>query len=152
MLSCVKCGRRYSDFVTSCSDCGSPLVVDYEGREWKPKGQGVWRYQSMIPVNGSISLSEGNTPLVRRRDVDEEIFMKLEGDNPTGSFKDRGSTVVISDAFNKEYKRAVVASTGNMGASVQHIVHTRISKRGYSYPRTSRRRKYHRLASMGPNL
>lgn len=118
MLSCVKCGRRYGEFVTSCNDCGSPLVIDYEGREWKPNGQGVWRYQSMIPVSGSISLSEGNTPLVRRRDVDEEIFMKLEGDNPTGSFKDRGSTVVISDAFNKKYNCAIVASTGNMGASV----------------------------------
>ncbi len=72
----------------------------------------------MIPVRSSISLSEGNTPLIKRRDVDEEVYMKLEGDNPTGSFKDRGTTVVISDAYNKGFRSSTVASTGNMGASV----------------------------------
>jgi len=93
-------------------------MFENERNEWKPEGQGVWRYQSMIPVKGSISLSEGNTPLVKGRDVDEGVFMKLEGDNPTRSFKDRGSTVVISDAFNRGYEKATVASTGNMGASI----------------------------------
>jgi threonine synthase len=78
----------------------------------------MWRYQSMIPVRRSISLSEGGTPLVRRRDSKQEVYLKLEGDNPTGSFKDRGTSVVISDAFNRGYHTATVASTGNMGASV----------------------------------
>ena len=50
--------------------------------------------------------------------MDEEVYMKLEGDNPTGSFKDRGTTVVISDAYNKGFRSSTVASTGNMGASV----------------------------------
>ena len=118
MLRCVRCGKVFQEFRGSCPNCGSVLVFDNEKNEWKPKGQGVWRYQSMIPVKGSISLSEGNTPLVKGRDVDEKIFMKLEGDNPTGSFKDRGSTVVISDAYNRGYKEATVASTGNMGASI----------------------------------
>jgi threonine synthase len=72
----------------------------------------------MLPVARSISLSEGNSPLVRRRDSQDEIFMKVEGDNPTGSFKDRGSTVVISDAYNRGFRTTTVASTGNMGASV----------------------------------
>ncbi len=94
------------------------MMFESEGYEWRPEGQGVWRYQSMIPVKSSISMSEGNTPLVKGRDVDERIFMKLEGDNPTGSFKDRGSTVVISDANNRGYRNAAVASTGNMGASI----------------------------------
>jgi threonine synthase len=56
--------------------------------------------------------------MVKRRDVRESVYMKLEGDNPTGSFKDRGSTVVISDGVNRDFKVATVASTGNMGASV----------------------------------
>jgi threonine synthase len=118
MFRCVRCGRTYGNFKGPCKKCGSVLVFDYEGREWHPEGQGVWRYQSMISVKRSISLSEGNTPLVKRRDTDEQVYLKLEGDNPTGSFKDRGSTIVISDAFNKGFKEAVVASTGNMGASV----------------------------------
>jgi threonine synthase len=72
----------------------------------------------MLPVAMSISLSEGNSPLVRRRDSKEEVFLKVEGDNPTGSFKDRGTTVVISDAYNRGFRTSTVASTGNMGASV----------------------------------
>lgn len=118
MFRCIKCGRRFEAPERSCSSCGSVLLVEPEGLEWRPSGQGVWRYQSMIPVQRSISLAEGGTPLVRRRDVDERVYLKLEGDNPTGSFKDRGSTVVISDAYDRGYKDAVVASTGNMGASI----------------------------------
>jgi threonine synthase len=86
--------------------------------KWDPRGAGVWRYRSMLPVARSISLSEGSSPLVQRRDSKDEVFLKVEGDNPTGSFKDRGTTVVISDAVHRGFKSTTVASTGNMGASV----------------------------------
>ncbi len=120
MFRCTRCGQTYRDFHYTCDRCNGILLVDYEKRSWSPtRGcEGTWRYQSMIPVVKSISLSEGNTPLVRRRDVKDETYLKVEGDNPTGSFKDRGSTVTISDAFNRHFTRTTTASTGNMGASV----------------------------------
>lgn len=118
MFYCPRCGKVFRDFRYRCEKCNSVVLVDYEDRSWKPEGSGVWRYQSMIPVNGSVSMGEGNTPMVRRRDVRELVYMKLEGDNPTGSFKDRGTTVVLSDAVKRGFSSVTVASTGNMGASV----------------------------------
>jgi len=117
MFYCPKCGKKYKAFRYKC-DCGSILLADFENKQWNPNGSGVWRYQSMIPVHESISLSEGQTPLLKRRDTSDEVYLKLEGSNPTGSFKDRGSTVVISNAFNRRFDEVTVASTGNMGASV----------------------------------
>jgi len=118
MFYCPRCNEVHRGFRYKCDRCDSILLVDYEDRSWDPNGEGVWRYQSMIPVRRSVSMGEGSTPMVRRRDVRDSVYMKLEGDNPTGSFKDRGSTVVISDAVNRGYGTATVASTGNMGASI----------------------------------
>jgi threonine synthase len=118
MFRCTRCGSEFSEFRYTCERCGSVLLAVGYPMSWDPHGAGLWRYRSMLPVAMSISLSEGNSPLVRRRDTNEEIFLKVEGDNPTGSFKDRGSTVVISDAYNRGFKTTTVASTGNMGASV----------------------------------
>ncbi|HUV25026.1 MAG TPA: threonine synthase [Methanomassiliicoccales archaeon] len=118
MFYCPKCGEVFRDFRYRCEKCDSVVLVDYEDKSWEPEGSGVWRYQSMIPVKRSVSMGEGSTPMVKRRDVRESIYMKLEGDNPTGSFKDRGTTVVLSDAMKRGFRRVTVASTGNMGASV----------------------------------
>ncbi len=117
MFYCPKCGKKYKVFQYKC-ECGSILLTDFEDKKWAPQGFGVWRYQSMIPVQESVTLGEGGTPLIKRRDTNDEVYLKLEGSNPTGSFKDRGSTVVISNAFNRRLNEVAVASTGNMGASV----------------------------------
>jgi threonine synthase len=66
----------------------------------------LWRYRELIPVPHDadvISLSEGGTPLIRVRNIGDELdvdeaFIKFEGANPTGSFKDRGMTVGITMA------------------------------------------------------
>lgn len=118
MFYCPRCGEIFREFRYRCEKCEGVLLVDYEERTWDPVGNGVWRYQSMIPVRRSVSMGEGNTPMIRRRDVRDAVYLKLEGDNPTGSFKDRGTTVVISDASNRKFNTATAASTGNMGASI----------------------------------
>jgi len=118
MFYCSECGESFKQFHYTCPKDGGTLVYDFEEKAWLPKGKGMWRYQSMIPVNKRVSLQEGWTPLVRRKDVEEPVFLKIEGDNPTGSFKDRGTSVVLSNALNRGYKAVAVASTGNMGASV----------------------------------
>lgn len=70
-----------------------------------------------------ITLEEGNTPLIRADRLGEtldtriELFLKFEGANPTGSFKDRGMTVAVSKAVEEKITAVVCASTGNTSAS-----------------------------------
>lgn len=76
-----------------------------------------------IPEDAIVTLLEGGTPLVpapgisRRVGGDVEIFVKVEGQNPTGSFKDRGMTVAVSRAKARGAKVLLCASTGNTSAS-----------------------------------
>lgn len=82
------------------------------------------RYLELYPVKKIVSLGEGGTPLLRSRNLEKEfdlsfeLFFKCEYQNPTGSFKDRGSSVEIARAKESGAKSVVCASTGNMGASV----------------------------------
>lgn len=82
------------------------------------------RYRDRLPVATTtpiISLGEGGTPLVAAAVVGEmlerKVFLKVEGANPTGSFKDRGMTLAISKAVEEGAKAVVCASTGNTSAS-----------------------------------
>ncbi|MDI6641300.1 MAG: threonine synthase [Elusimicrobiota bacterium] len=91
------------------------------------------RYKKYLPVTDKtpiITLSEGNTPLLHATNLEQKlkkefgvelnIYLKCEGFNPTGSFKDRGMTVAISKAVeggNKGAKAVLCASTGNTAAS-----------------------------------
>jgi len=83
-------------------------------------------YREFLPVSPEtpiISLGEGNTPLTYSPRLSErigrgcEIFIKNEGANPTGSFKDRGMTVAVSKAMERGTKAVICASTGNTSAS-----------------------------------
>lgn len=83
------------------------------------------RYKDLLPVTSAtppISLGEGDTPLVRCRRLEKEIgcqelYFKLEGCNPTGSFKDRGMVVAVAKAVEAGYSVVACASTGNTSAS-----------------------------------
>jgi len=95
----------------------------------KKSGAHQWRgvineYRSWLPVTDQtpiISLCEGGTPLVHAeyfsKLLGNEIWLKVEGVNPTGSFKDRGMTMAISKAAEEGAKAVVCASTGNTSAS-----------------------------------
>ena len=83
------------------------------------------KYKHFLPVTPDtplFSLGEGDTPLVRCRELEEEIgcgelYFKLEGCNPTGSFKDRGMVVAVAKALEAGSKVIMCASTGNTSAS-----------------------------------
>lgn len=87
----------------------------------------IQKYREYLPVNDStptITLGEGWTPLVEAQNLPAviglpkiRIFFKLEGLNPTGSFKDRGMTLAISKAVEEGSKAVICASTGNTSAS-----------------------------------
>ncbi|NLJ80314.1 MAG: threonine synthase [Firmicutes bacterium] len=84
------------------------------------------RYKQFLPINAKtpiITLNEGNTPLLkadnlcRRLGLNVDLYLKYEGQNPTGSFKDRGMTVAVSKALEAGSEAVICASTGNTSAS-----------------------------------
>ena len=89
----------------------------------------LWRgvieeYKSRLPISAKtpiVTLGEGGTPLIYACNLSEmlnnEVYLKVEGCNPTGSFKDRGMTVAISKAAETGAKAVICASTGNTSAS-----------------------------------
>ena len=81
----------------------------------------LWRYADRLPVEPLVSLDEGDTPLVRAPFLSSrtgcDVWLKVEGANPTGSFKDRGMTVAVSAALHEGAEAVVCASTGNTAAS-----------------------------------
>ncbi|MGE5139454.1 MAG: threonine synthase, partial [Rudaea sp.] len=81
-------------------------------------------YREFLPVTArtpALSMGEGDTPLIRApfisRETGAEVFLKLEGCNPTGSFKDRGMVVAVAKALEQGARAVVCASTGNTAAS-----------------------------------
>lgn len=84
------------------------------------------RYRDRLPVNDDtrlISLGEGNTPLIKLNNIPRtlgknvDIYVKYEGLNPTGSFKDRGMTMAVTQAVDEGSKAIICASTGNTSAA-----------------------------------
>lgn len=124
MLRCTACGHEYPETkVRYTCDCGSVLLVERDYKKALADACGLERYKSFLPVKKLVSLQEGETPLVECRHIEKElglesVFVKFEGLNPTGSFKDRGSAVTVAKALEFGYKTTAVASTGNMAASV----------------------------------
>jgi threonine synthase len=86
----------------------------------------IEHYRRFLPVTDAtpvVTLNEGNTPLIEspelaaRAGQNVKVYLKLEGANPTGSFKDRGMTVAISKAVGEGVRKVICASTGNTAAS-----------------------------------
>ena len=94
------------------------------------------RYRERLPFAADdpvVSLGEGTTPLVHAPHLSElvgsEVWLKLEGLNPTGSFKDRGMTCAVSAAIREGAKAVICASTGNTAASAAAALATASSSR-----------------------
>ncbi|MEM3596660.1 MAG: pyridoxal-phosphate dependent enzyme [Candidatus Bathyarchaeia archaeon] len=125
-VKCSACNRSSNNLLEfKCPSCGSPLNVHinikFENKEILKKRHNLWRYAKFFPyVDGGsiITLGEGWTPLVK---FFRNLHFKLENLNPTGSFKDRGSAVLMS-ALHKHIKKAngyiAEDSSGNAGASI----------------------------------
>lgn len=109
-------------------ECGGLLEVHADWT-WDPArapSRGLWRYRSLLPVldeRPPVTLQEGGTPLVRCDRLAEwagvrELHVKVEGANPTGSFKDRGMTAGVTLARSLGMRTLACASTGNTSASL----------------------------------
>jgi len=118
-------GDRYPlDVPRWCADGQKPLLISPQpgiGRDEIDRGtRSLWRYRASLPVEIAkpISLSEGCTPLVQKEWDDFRPFFKLEWFNPTCSFKDRGTTVMLSYVRQLGIDAVLEDSSGNGGASV----------------------------------
>ena len=131
-LKCIECGKKYSktDVVYTC-ECDGLLdvIYDYDSigfdmDEIKNVPPSVWKYSKLLPIEREpVSIREGGTPLYKCDRLAEsigikELYVKHEGMNPTGSFKDRGMTVGVSKALELGMKTVACASTGNTSASL----------------------------------
>lgn len=124
-LRCYACGRTAAfDERTRCV-CGEPLQFDTdpEAFAW-PEGSdpGMWHYADLLPVSppSGVGAAAGGTPLVRTPGLDAggcRLYLKDEAENPTGSFKDRGSAVGVTYAANAGRPVGTV-SHGNMAMSM----------------------------------
>jgi threonine synthase len=118
-----------------CKKCGDLLEVKYDFTElaekleksnWRNIPLSVWRYKDFMPIQDMskiISLNEGGTGLHSCHKLGKklgllQLYVKNEGENPTGSFKDRGMTVGVSKANELGAKNVICASTGNTSAAL----------------------------------
>ncbi len=126
MIHCTNCKRPYPEqgLPYRCPACGGLFDMEefppYDPAQIEAGLPGIWRYRysfglpSAAPV---LSLGEGDTPLVLSQAFGRQVALKCEGNNPTGSFKDRGSALILSLLKARGAAEAVEDSSGNAGAS-----------------------------------
>lgn len=136
-LVCSQCGKEHSaeQIQTFCQDCQSPLMAKYDldyGRDHLDRDQyacrprGMWRWRELLPVlegNHIISLGEGDAPLLKADRLGdrlgfEQIFIKDESINPTGSFKARGLAAAVSKAHELGVEKMIIPTAGNAGGAL----------------------------------
>lgn len=128
-LSCTRCDWQGPDAdISRCPACGGLLNVAYADPAIALRTDlpGLWRYASHLPLHDptyAVSLGEGQTPLLRSAHLEEELgvaalHFKLEGSNPTGSYKDRIAAVGMARVLELGKRAWVATSSGNAGASM----------------------------------
>jgi len=142
--ACMECGNELTELDPRprCPICGGLLEVHHRppnltrdellqrfterrGQRSGTAGSGVWRFREVVLPSATelVSHPEGNTPLIHRDALDRwtgfrRLLLKHEGHNPTGSFKDRGMTVGVTQARRIGASAVACASTGNTAASL----------------------------------
>ncbi|MDG6951322.1 MAG: pyridoxal-phosphate dependent enzyme [Nitrososphaerota archaeon] len=133
-LKCVRCSKlaKSERLDPSCEGCGGAVLFSGQPASFPTRAEldgspaGVWRYRAFLPpvsLGQVVSLGEGGTPLLRSQRLGKELglrnlLIKDESRNPTGSFMDRGSTVLLSLAKGRGVRECDCVTTGNLGASL----------------------------------
>jgi len=106
------------------SETGGPLMLTalpgMSRSEIEIGRRSLWRYAASLPIHVAepITMGEGCTPLIERSWHGKRAFLKLETTNPTGSFKDRGATVMLSTLRQQGIDHVLEDSSGNGGAAI----------------------------------
>jgi threonine synthase len=135
-LECSVCGQqRDADKIHTLCECGGPLLVRYNLEKaratWKRESlagapSSMWRYATLLPVRDArhiVSLGEGMTPMLLASRLGarigaNDLWVKDEGINPTGSFKARGLSCAISMCVELGLQKVAIASAGNAGSAL----------------------------------
>ncbi len=125
-LICQSCHREYqsSELVWKCR-CGGLLSLVFHARfpveKIKKRKPSLWRYREALPIEfdkNIVSFDEGFTPLVEESFFGKKVLLKLDHLFPSGSYKDRGASVLISKAKELGITKVVEDSSGNAGAAI----------------------------------
>lgn len=134
-LQCSKCGKEYSkDERHNLCECGGPLLVRYDLHKikenvdkdiFKSRSKGLFRFKELLPIEDEknvVSLGEGDTPIFKLEALGDKIgaenlYIKDEGLNPTGTFKARGAAVGVSKAKELGIKTIAMPTAGNAGGA-----------------------------------
>ncbi len=139
-LTCAACGLEHAvdQLQNLCNECGKPLLAGYDLESLRDSftpaairsraTRSMWRFAEVLPVDraeDAVSLGEGQTPLLRlqRRgdfEVFENLFIKDEAFNPTGSFKARGMSAAVTRAVNLGAKVVALPSAGNAAGAATY--------------------------------
>src|SRR5690242_11639818 len=128
-LVCSACKWRSDDAdLSACPECGATIDISYDTPQitLQTGMPGIWRYIAHLPLRtpaAAISLCEGATPLLRAANLGgildlPELHFKIEGANPTGSYKDRIAAVGISRLRELGKRAWAATSSGNAGAAI----------------------------------
>ncbi|MFW6088559.1 MAG: threonine synthase [Gemmatimonadota bacterium] len=134
-LTCCVCDHASAPrpLAALCPACGAPQLVRYDRphdapglpKRWTARPPGMWRYRELLPLapeETPISLGEGGTPLLAlprtSRETGLRLWLKEEGGNPTGSFKDRGMSAAVTRATLDGAESFVLPSAGNAGVAL----------------------------------
>ncbi|WP_428657921.1 threonine synthase [Runella sp.] len=131
-VKCSACEKEYAlnELLTFSPCCTKPLLVNYDltdlSKEALLPKTSLWRYEALLPVmnpENIVSLGEGMTPILSLQRLSgeygfEQLYLKDESANPTGSFKARGMSVAISKAKELGIQRCIVPTAGNAGGAM----------------------------------
>lgn len=125
-LVCQTCNKEYrsSQPVWKCT-CGGLLSLDFHAqfplKKIEKRKPTMWRYREALPIEQDkniVTFKEGFTPLVEEEFTGKKVLLKLDYLFPSGSYKDRGASVLISKVYELGLKRVVEDSSGNAGAAI----------------------------------
>lgn len=132
-LTCLRCEHQYEpdDYLTGCPHCLQQefpvsLRIKYDQSiPWtvNKSSRGMNRFTDRLPYRTFPTLGEGQTPIIKIDDLEKDLgipalWIKNEGQNPTGSHKDRMSPLIVARAASLNRSTVVAASSGNAGASL----------------------------------
>lgn len=134
-IYCSKCDKEYklTEILNLC-ECGGPLLLDYDFQKAKDtftldslskRVNNIWRYSEILPVQNDrnrLSLGEGMTPLFKSENIAAQmklnnLYIKDESNNPTGSFKARGLSMAVSKAKELGIEKIIIPTAGNAGSA-----------------------------------
>lgn len=159
LLKCYFCEREYeiNDPVYKCA-CGGFLdIITDEKINFdfvNDKIKGLWRYEKFIPVfsNKRVTFGECFTPLVEDVIYGKNVYLKLDYLFPSGSYKDRGSAVLISKAKELGVSKIVEDSSGNAGASIAMYCAKANIEADIYVPASTSKGKLAQVRAFGANL